>query len=161
MIHDFRMMQLTYLHVFLCVVGLGAGIFVILGFLSSKRFNILTAAFLFSTILACLTGFIFPYHGVTPGIVIGVLSLIVLSVATYALLVKKLAGDWRVTYVISACVALYFNFFILVAQAFDKVQVLHSIAPSQTSPGFGITQAVLLVIFILLTTRSVKKFHPA
>ncbi|MGA2850832.1 MAG: hypothetical protein ABSE46_17675 [Terracidiphilus sp.] len=161
MIHDFRMMQLTYLHVFLSVVGLGAGIFVILGFLSSKRFSILTAAFLFSTVLTSLTGFIFPYHGVTPGIVIGVLSLIVLVLAIYALYVNKLAGDWRATYVVSACVALYFNFFVLVAQAFDKVKVLHSIAPSQTSPGFGIAQAVLLLLFILLTTRSIKKFHPA
>ena len=79
----------------------------------------------------------------------------------YALYGKKLVGEWRATYVISACVALYFNFFVLVVQAFDKVKVLHSIAPSQTSPGFGITQAALLVLFILLATRSVKRFHPA
>ena len=78
----------------------------------------------------------------------------------YALYGKKLAGEWRATYVITACVALYFNFFVLVAQAFNKVSLLHSIAPSEKSPGFGITQLVLLIIFALLTIRSVKRFHP-
>jgi hypothetical protein len=62
--------------------------------------------------------------------------------------------------VISACVALYFNFFVLVAQAFDKFRALHSIAPSQTSPGFVIAQLALLVLFILITIRSVQRFHP-
>jgi hypothetical protein len=57
-------------------------------------------------------------------------------------------------------VAFYFNFFVLVAQAFDKVPVLHAVAPSQKSPGFMITQLAVLLIFILLTVRAVKKFHP-
>jgi hypothetical protein len=154
-------MQLTYLHVFLSVIGLGAGVFVVLGFFSSKRFSILTTAFVVATFLTSLSGFLFPFHGVTPGIVLGVLSLIVLILATYALYIKKLAGIWRETYVITACLALYFNFFVLVAQAFDKVHVLHSIAPSQTSPGFAISQIAVLVLFILITVRSVQKFHPA
>jgi hypothetical protein len=57
-------------------------------------------------------------------------------------------------------VALYFNFFVLVAQAFNKVSLLHSIAPSQKSPGFAVTQLFVLVLFILLAARSVKRFHP-
>jgi hypothetical protein len=154
-------LQFTYLHVFLSVIGLGAGVFVELGFLSSKRFSILTTAFIVATFLTSLSGFLFPYHGVTPGIIVGILSVIILILATYALYVKKLAGQWRATYVITASVALYFNFFVLVAQAFDKVHVLHSIAPSQTSPGFGLVQLGLLILFILLTVRAVKKFHPA
>jgi hypothetical protein len=154
-------MQFTYLHVFLSVVGLGSGVFVVLGFFSSKRLSILTSTFVVSTFLTSLSGFLFPFHGVTPGIVLGLLSVLILILSTYALYVKKLAGDWRATYVITACVALYFNFFVLVAQAFDKVHVLHSIAPSQTSPGFAISQIAVLVLFILITVRSVKKFHPA
>ena len=161
MLQSLHVMQFTYLHVFLSVVGLGAGVFVVLGFFSSKNFSILTTAFLVSTFLTSLSGFLFPFHGVTPAIVLGIVSLIVLFVAIYALYSRKLAGDWRATYVITASVALYFNFFVLVAQAFDKVHVLHSIAPSQTSPGFGLTQLGVLVLFILITIRSVKKFHPA
>ncbi len=41
-------------------------------------------AFLVFTILTSVTGFFFPFHGITPGIVVGVLSLIVLAVAVLA-----------------------------------------------------------------------------
>jgi len=160
MLQSLHVMQFTYLHVFLSVVGLGAGVFVVIGFFSSKKFSILTSTFIVSTFLTSLSGFLFPFHGVSPGIVLGVLSIIVLFVAIYALYARKMAGVWRTTYVISACVALYFNFFVLVAQAFDKVRVLHSIAPSQTSPGFAISEVAVLVLFILITIRSVQKFHP-
>ena len=98
--------------------------------------------------------------GVTPGIILGVLSLIVLLVAIVALYVKHLEGGWRGIYVVSAILAFYFNFFVLIAQSFDKVPVLHSFAPTQASPGYGFTQAAVLVVFILLTIRAYKKFHP-
>lgn len=160
MILGLSLMQFTYLHVFLSVVGLGAGVFVVLGFFSAKRFSILTSTFLVATTLTSVTGFLYPFHGMTPGIVIGILSIIALGVAIFALYVKRLVDSWRVIYVVSACVALYFNFFVLVAQAFDKVHVLHSISPSQTSPGFALSQLAVLVLFILLTTRSVQKFYP-
>jgi multisubunit Na+/H+ antiporter MnhB subunit len=86
--------------------------------------------------------------------------MIVLVLAIVALYVKKLAGPWRGTYVVTVMLAYYFNFFVLVAQSFAKVPALHSIAPTQASPGFGFSQAAVLVIFILLTTRAFKKFHP-
>ena len=74
MLLNLHVMEFTYLHVFLSVVGLGAGVFVVLGFFSSKRFSILTSTFIVSTFLTSLSGFLFPYHGVTPGIVIKVTS---------------------------------------------------------------------------------------
>jgi hypothetical protein len=82
-------------------------------------------------------------------------------VAIVGLYVKKLEGSWRGTYVISVCVAFYFNFFILVAQGFAKVPALKSIGPTMSSPGFGFVQLAVLVIFILLTIRAYKKFHVA
>lgn len=160
MILGLSLVQFTYLHVFLSLVGLGAGIFIAYGLLTSQKLSILTSLFLVTTIATSLTGFLFPFNGVTPGIILGILSMIVLVLAIVALYVKKLAGPWRGTYVISAMLAYYFNFFVLVAQSFAKVPALHSIAPTQASPGFGLTQAAVLVIFILLTTRAFKKFHP-
>jgi hypothetical protein len=161
MILNLSLVEFTYLHVFVSLVALGAGIFIIYGLLTSRRLNILTALFLVTTIATSLSGFLFPFKGITPGIILGVLSIIVLVVAIVALYVKKLAGPWRGTYVVSMCVAYYFNFFVLVAQSFDKVQALHSFAPTQSSPGWGFSQAAVLVIFILLTIRAFKKFHPA
>jgi len=75
------------------------------------------------------------------------------------LYVKKLEGPWRATYVVSALVAYYFNFFVLVAQGFAKVRA-QSRAPTMSSPAFGGTQLALLVLFVLIGVRSVKEFHP-
>jgi hypothetical protein len=108
-----------------------------------------------------VTGFLFPFKGMTPGIILGILSILVLVLAIVALYVGKLAGAWRGTYVITSTLALYFNFFVLVAQAFAKIPALKSIAPTQASPVFGITQLVVLVIFIVLTIRAFRNFHSA
>ncbi len=161
MILDLSLVEFTYLHVFLSLVALGAGVFIVYGLLTSRRLNILTALFLVTTLATSLSGFLFPFKGITPGIILGVLSIIVLVVAIVALYVKKLAGPWRGTYVVAMLVAYYFNFFVLIAQSFDKVQALHSFAPTQSSPGFAFSQSAVLVIFILLTIRAYKKFHPA
>jgi len=160
MILGLSLVQFTYLHVFMSLIGIGAGIFIIFGLLTSRRLSILTSLFLITTVLTSVTGFLYPFNGMTPGIVLGILSMIVLILAIIGLYVRKLAGAWRGIYVVSVIVAFYFNFFVLVAQAFDKVPVLHAVAPSQKSPGFMITQLAVLLIFILLTVRAVKKFHP-
>ena len=160
MILGLNPVQFTYLHVFLSLVGLGAGIFIVYGLLTSRRLSILTSLFLITTVLTSVTGFLYPFNGMTPGIVLGILSMIVLILAIIGLYVRKLAGAWRGIYVVSVIVAFYFNFFVLVSQAFDKVPALHVVAPSQKSPGFVITQLAVLLIFILLTARAVKKFHP-
>jgi hypothetical protein len=39
--------------------------------------------------------------------------------------------------VIAACTALYFNLFVLVVQAFEKVPALNAIAPTQKEPPFS------------------------
>ncbi|MGB7266960.1 MAG: hypothetical protein WBC92_15705, partial [Terracidiphilus sp.] len=111
------------------------------------------------TTLTSVTGFLFPFHGVTPAITLGVLSLIVLLLATVALYAGNLAGGWRGTFVISALLALYFNVFVLFAQLFAKVPALKAIAPTQSSPAFGITQLIVLVVFVVLTIRVFKRFH--
>jgi hypothetical protein len=160
MILGLTLVQFTFLHVFLSLVGIGAGIFIIFGLLTSRRLSILTSLFLVTTVATSLTGFLYPFHGVTPGIILGILSMIVLILAIVALYVRHLEGPWRATYVISVCVAFYFNFFVLIAQSFEKVPSLHAIAPTQASPGFGITQAAVFLIFLLLTIRAVKRFHP-
>jgi hypothetical protein len=87
--------------------------------------------------------------------------MIALVLAIAALYFGKLAGAWRGTYVVSAGVALWFNVFVLFAQSFAKIPALHELAPTQASPAFGITQAVVLVIFIILIRSAFKKFHRA
>lgn len=150
----------TMLHVVISLVAIVSGFLAVFALLSSKRSS-LTALFLATTTLTSVTGFMFPFKGMTPGIVLGILSMIVLLLAVVALYGAKLAGAWRGVYVISACLALYFNVFVLFAQSFAKLAPLHALAPTQSSPAFGGTQLVLLILFAVLTVRAFKRFRSA
>ncbi len=150
----------TMLHVLISLIAIGSGIAVLFGMLRAKRLDGITAIFLTTTVLTSLTGFAFPNQHVTPGIVIGVLSLVVLAGAVVARYSQHLRGAWRATYVVTAAVALYFNVFVLIVQSFEKVSALRALAPTQKEPPFAIAQLVVLVISIALTIASVKRFRP-
>jgi hypothetical protein len=149
----------TLFHVILSLIGIGSGLVVAFGFLTSKRLDGWTTLFLTTTIATSVTGFLFPFHGVTPGIVLGVLSLIVLLLAIVARYRYHLAGGWRRAYVISTVMALYFNVFVLVAQLFEKVPALKALAPTRSEPPFQLTELVVLVLFVALGIRATMKFH--
>src|SRR5579871_1584905 len=150
----------TQLHVLISLVGIGSGLVVMYGLLTAIRLNRWTMLFLVSTALTSITGFFFPNEHITPGIVVGVLSLIVLTVAVVGRYALRLSGAWRSIYVISASVALYFNVFVLVVQSFEKVPALRALAPTQKEPPFAITQLLVLAAFAVATARAVKRFHP-
>ena len=95
-----------------------------------------------------------------PSHAVGILSLLVLAVALFALYTKHLAGGWRRAYVITAVIALYLNVFVLVAQLFAKVPALKELAPTQTEPPFKVAQGVVLVAFIVLGALAATRFHP-
>jgi putative solute:sodium symporter small subunit len=149
----------TLLHVIISLIGIGTGFIVVFGMMGGRRTPTWTAIFLVTTVLTNLTGFMFPYKGVTPGIVIGVLSTVVLAIAIYALYGGHLKGIWRGTYVISSVVALFFNFFVLIVQSFEKVPALKALAPTQTEAPFKIAQFGALVVFVLLGIVAFRKFR--
>jgi hypothetical protein len=149
----------TLVHVIISLVAIASGLIVFLGMIGNKPMTALTAVFLATTVLTSVTGFFFPFAHVTPGIVVGVLSLIVLAVAIPARYAKQLAGGWRKTYVITSAIALWFNLFVLVVQSFQKVPSLHALAPSGNEPPFAIAQLLVLVIMAALTVCAAKRFH--
>ena len=144
------MTTFTFVHVAISLLGILSGVIVLFGLLAAKQLDGLTALFLLTTVLTSVTGFLFPFHKITPGYILGVLSLIALAIAIYARYVRQLAGGWRSAYVITAVISLYFNVFVLIAQAFMKNPALHALAPNGSEPPFLIAQAVCLAIFIVL-----------
>jgi hypothetical protein len=149
----------TLLHVIISLAGLGTGFIVLFGLLNGKRLDGWTAIFLTTTALTSVTGFMFPFEGFKPSYVLATLSLILLAVAMWARYGAHLAGAWRGTYVVTAAVALYFNCFVAVVQAFAKIPALHELAPTQKEPPFAISQLVVLAIFVGLTWRAAKRFR--
>jgi hypothetical protein len=152
----------TTLHVIISLIGIVAGIIVMFGMLGSNPMPGLTAIFLLFTILTSVTGFLFPINGVTPGLAIGALSLVLLAIACIALYGMKLSGAWRWIYVVTALISLYFNVFVLVIQSFLKIGPLHELAPGNPPSGlvFAIVQGVVLVFFVITTIGAVKRFRP-
>jgi hypothetical protein len=150
----------TQIHVAISLIGIVAGLMVLVGMTGNKLFPALTSLFLATTALTSVTGFFFPFHGFTPGIVVGILSLFILLVAYMARYGKHLENGWRRTYVITAMFALYLNCFVLVAQLFEHVPSLHVLAPTGTEPPFKIAQLAVLVVFALLTFVADKNFRP-
>jgi hypothetical protein len=57
-----------------------------------------------------------------------------------------------------AVAAQYFNFFVLIAQSFQKVSALKALAPTQSEPPFLITQLVALVAFVALGIAASARF---
>ena len=149
----------TLLHVIISLIGIFSGLVVLFGLLGGKRLDGWTKWFLITTVLTSVTGFFFPFHGFTPAIGVGIISLLVLAVAIYARYPCQLAGHWRWIYVVTAVIALYFNVFVAVVQAFEKVPALKVMAPTQTEPPFKLTQLVVLALFVVLGIVAVIRFR--
>ena len=160
MIFGMSLRAYTQLHVLISLVAIGSGLIVLYGMITSKRLDRLTSLFLATTVLTSVTGFGFPVTGVTPATKLGIISLVVLGIAYLARYTRHMAGRWRVTYVISAAIALYLNVFVLVVQSFEKVPALRAIAPTQKEPPFAIAQITVLVVFVGLTILAIKRFRP-
>jgi hypothetical protein len=150
----------TTLHVIVSLIGIASGLVVLYGMLSSQRLPGWTALFLATTILTSVTGFMFPFNGLLPSHVVGAISLVLLALALLGLYVFRLAGPWRWVYVVTALAALYFNVFVGVVQAFQKLAVLQPLAPTQSEPPFAVAQGAVLVLFLVLGFLAVRRFHP-
>jgi hypothetical protein len=151
----------TLLHVVITLVAIGSGLIVMGGMFASHRLPVTTALFLFTTALTSVTGFLFPIHGLTPALGVGILACVILAVALFALYKEHLVGVWRWIFVLTAVASLYLNVFVLVVQSFVKVSALNALAPTRTEPPFAITQVVVLAIFIPIALIAVIKFRPS
>ena len=155
----FGMTILTFVHVLLSLMGILTGLVVMFGLLTSKVLKGWTAVFIWTTVATSVTGFLFPFHRFMPSHAIGIISLLVLAVAIYALYGMHLAGAWRRIYAITAMIALYLNVFVLIAQLFDKVPALRALAPTKTEAPFKQAQLAALVVFLVLTILAAIKFR--
>src|SRR5271169_4259216 len=111
----------TLLHVIITLIAIGSGLIVVGEMFASHQLPGTTALFLFTTVLTSVTGFLFPIHGFTPALGVGIVSCVILAVALLAYYGKHLTGAWRWIYVVTAIASLYFNVFVLVVQSFIKV----------------------------------------
>jgi hypothetical protein len=151
----------TIIHTLISLVAIFTGIVVVFGMLAGHRLDAWTKWFLNAAVATTITGFFFPFHGFTPAIGLGIISLPFLALTIFARYPKHLNGTWRWIYVVGAVICLYFNLFVLVVQSFEKIPALHAMAPTQTESPFKLTQLAVLALSGLLAIIAVFRFRPA
>ena len=150
----------TFIHVVLSLIGIAAGIVVVIEMLGSKKSDAWATLFLVTTVLTSVTGFFFPRDQLLPSHIVGIISLVLLAVAIAALRAYRLAGRWRGIYVVTAIAALYLNVFVAVVQGFLKIPFLTALAPTQHEPPFAIVQGLVLLLFIAAGVFAFRSFRP-
>ncbi len=154
------MSTFTFIHVLITLVPLVAGPIMIYGMLHSDRMNTVTAIFLLFMVLTDLTGFLLPYHSVTPAVTLDIISSVILVPTLLARYTFGMTGFWRPVFVIGAVMSLWFDCFVFVVQAFGKIPALHALAPAGGGPVFGAVQGLVLLCLVVAGFFAVRRFHP-
>ena len=149
----------TVMHVIISLVELFVGAVVVLKMIGGSRSR-LSGLFLITGALTTLTGFLFPYNGITPGIILGFSSLPFLLLAAISWYSGRVRRGWRVAYITCVLIVLYFDAFVAVAQAFAKIPALHALAPTAKEAPFTAAQLLLLALFIVIGLAAEKRFRP-
>jgi len=148
----------TLLHVVLSLIGIITGFVFLFSLIANKFLTHFAWIFLGSTTLTSLTGFAYPNTHITPGIFIGILSMVVLVPAFLALYAFHLTRGWRLTFIITAVLADYFNVFVLFVQLFKHVPFLIGLNAAQSKTATNIINPVVLLFFLWLILVIADKF---
>jgi hypothetical protein len=146
---------LTVVHTALSLVGLAVGIPVVIGLMRTGTIpegGVLAGPgplrlFLILAVTATLTGFVFPFNGVTPAFATGIVSTLVFLVMLAAYLMRS-TGFWHHVWRLGLVITIYLLVFVTVAQAFLKIPPLKALAPTGTEPPFAIAQVIGLGVFV-------------
>jgi hypothetical protein len=150
----------TLLHTAISLVAIVAGIVVVRQMLAAEVDRGWTRWFLAMAIATSVTGYFFPFAGVTPAQIVGAIALVILALVLIAIRNGR-RGPWRWIYALGTVASLYFLIFVLVVQSFKHVPFLNPLAPTGAEPPFQIAQLAVLVLFIALGIQSVRRFWPA
>ena len=149
------------LHVIISFVALLAGALVLSALSTGRHQSTSAAVLLVSTVLISLTGFVLPSPAGTPtpdpARILGVIELVVVPIAAFALYGHHLVRAWRAIYVVAAVLTVYFNAFVAVTQAFLKIGFLHTLAPTGKEPPFLVAQFVTLALFVVIGVTALRR----
>jgi len=156
----FNPFTLVGFHTLISFAAILAGLVVILRVMSGSLPALWTEVFLVTAVITSVTGFLFPFGQLLPSHIVGGIALVVLAATLLAQYVFHFVGPWRAIYAIGLVASLYLLLFVLIAQAFMKIEVLHRLAPTQSEAPFAIAQVLLLAVMLWVGMRALRAFHP-
>ena len=151
----------TLLHVIISFVGIAAGFVALSALIRGIWLGHWMALFLIATVATSVTGFFFHSTAIDPPHIVGVISLVVLALAVVAIYAHRLAGYWRLIFIVTVVTAQYLNVFVAVVQAFQKIPFLNVLAPKGSEPPFVAAQALVLALFIAFGYLAAKGLRSA
>lgn len=156
MIPGLSIETLLTFHVGVSLVAIVTGLVAMAALAAGRWLPAWQAAFLVTTALTSITGFLFPFSGVTPAFLFGVISLVLLALAALALPGRATRRLAAITYAVTATFALYLNLVVLVVQSFQKLSALQPLAPNQNEPPFLAAQLVVLAAVLVIGFLSAR-----
>lgn len=147
----------TATHTLLSVAALLSGVPVVVALLHGSRSSRWFRIFWMTATATSLTGFFFPFHGMTPAIGVGIVALIILAIVLMAAPKVQQSRAGAFIYASGLVASEYLLVFVAIAQAFGKIAVLHAAAPTLKEPPFVAIQFIALAIFVLLGILSSRK----
>jgi hypothetical protein len=151
---------ITSFHVLISLVAIAAGFGLVYRLIANGSDSIFAKWFLATTAISLVTGFVFPFNGVTPAIHVGILCSVILLVTLYARHRARLAGIWRPTYVAGVTLLMFFNALVLIIQSFQKIGPLHALAPLGKEPTILACQVILLLGCVAAGILAMLRFKP-
>jgi hypothetical protein len=146
------MSAFTFFHVALSLIGIFTGLVALLGFFNGRLLHAWIGIFLLTTIATSVTGFFFPFKGITPGIILGIVSLIDLAIA-----IAAYRKHWTNTFILTCTLAEFLNVLVFIIQSFQKIPKLHRYAPKGSEPIVAAMQFLALTLFILLAAFTIQR----
>lgn len=144
----------TILHVTISLIAIATGFLTLAGMMADRDFKGVSLLFLLMTAATSLTGFLFANTSFGPAHVLGILSLLILAPTITAKYCFLLRGRWRWAYTAGTTSLLYFNCFVAVVQAFQKI------LPPTPQPVFIVAQSLLLALFVVVGIAASRRFWP-
>ena len=151
------LLAFTLFHVALSVVMLVTGAVVVKGLLRGRDAGGWTTAFLVFTFATNASGFGFPFVKLLPSHITAIIALVLLAVTLLARYAFVLTGFWRGVYAGGLVFSLFFDVFVLVAQAFGKIPALKQLAPTGGEPPFAVTELVVLAAFVVMAILAIRR----
>jgi len=68
---------------------------------------------------------------------------------------------WAKTYIVTASLAEFFNVLVLIVQSFQKIPVLHGLAPTGKEPIIAVLQGLAFGVFAVLAVVGIRKLPKA
>lgn len=156
----------AFIHDLLNLMAICAGTTVLFGLLSGEFLRNWSIRFLEASLFASITSLLASITSVTysarhlrPSEEASMLSVYVAGAAILAWRKYHLAGVWSSVFAATATMILYLNVFVAIDHVFGNIGALKALSPAHSMNTPLVTQLLVAVIFVVLETRAVERFH--